>query len=186
MVGRKQVADRTIEEWQTYRDRRITEGASLWRIASELAREHCTATVYLYLNPEARGRSRLSSRLSYRRRNPIPHRFTVGNADRRQYARLYHELSAKRRLYEKYYRRITRHPNRYLDQIFQSRTEADLETITVEIRTFTENVRFTPRTIERILTSYSTAQQQHYPRRPPPIPIPNRIKTWCLGLWAEA
>ena len=59
------------------------------------------------------------------------------------------------------------HPDRYLTRVFATCPEAELETITAEIREQCENVQFKPATIERILRKYAAAQHEGRARAPP-------------------
>lgn len=144
MGGRRPtVPAEVVRQWETYRDRRLQEGASLWRIATECAQRsgNCVRprTAYLYLDPTAMERARRNHLKSYHR--------GVNRAD-------------NYRKYTRNYRRLERQPMRYLNQAFGPDSEAEIETLSSRLVRLCEGVRFTPKTLTRILNRYLLSQDE--------------------------
>ena len=149
MGGRKPTVPKAVlQHWAAYRERRLAEGASLWRIASELAppSRYSVQTVYLYLNPDSQNQQRLLHTESSRRRTA--------------------KLRAHR-TYLRNYRRVQRHPEHYLEQLFRSSPERNLDALAGGLPSLCEGVRFSQKALERILHQYATAQGEGRIRGPP-------------------
>ena len=71
------------------------------------------------------------------------------------------------RRYARNYYRLTKHPERYLAKVFDSRVEADIDTITAEVRHLAERTPFKSITVERVLRRYADGQRARTIRGPP-------------------
>jgi len=139
---------RILLDWQAYRDRRTRENANLWQVCRELAERYDCAPITVRYHIDQ----------SYQERKM--------EADRAKAARRYARLKHKR-AYEKQYRRITRHPGEYLARVFESRGQAEINTIVAEFRSLADDLPFTSRLITRLLRKYETDQRQGRARGPP-------------------
>jgi len=151
------VPEDTLQRWCEYRARRLSEGASLWRIAKELSDSWATGTIYRYLNPPARARDRQLRRQSYQRRKQ---RDPERQREQREYSRRRREERGDRvRAYERAYRRLTRPSSlaKYLAQVFAERDCLDFHDLLSGMRALTEQ-RWKTETIEKALRSYMTYQ----------------------------
>lgn len=129
---------------------------SLRQVCLELSVKYgChSETVRTHLDPRLRERRRALNRRYYAHRKGK----TVSASDRSVW---------RKQQYEKYYRRLTRKPERFLCQVFENQQEVDLEAITTAIRDLCVSIQFRPRTIERILREYETGQNEGRIRGPP-------------------
>ena len=149
-------------EWIRYRDARLAEGAGVWTIAREISilDEVLAITVYDYIRPDSPQVHYDDPELRALRKIPIE----------------IHNLT-----YQRQYRRLTRHPKRYLDSIFlprgpppESLTTAE---ITQKIRRRCERVAFGEGMIERLLRRYEEGQRQGQ------FPGPPHLREIEEGVW---
>lgn len=83
---RKQVQESEARVWASYRDRRLADGVSLWRIAGELTGRFTQQTVYNHIAPHARQRRNERQRRILRQPNQ--------RARHNRYNRLFRRLTS--------------------------------------------------------------------------------------------
>lgn len=149
MAGKSFISAETVSEWKAYFERRKTEGASTWRITSELAEEYgfCPHTIQFHIDEEFHKRRNLYW-LNYQRHHP-------------------RNVKPSTRIFWRNYYRIRRYPDRYLALVFENNHEASLEAITNRLSELCEGVKFRPKTVENVLRRYQTAQREGRIRGPP-------------------
>lgn len=185
MAGRKPaVPDAVVREWQLYRDQRLSEGISLWRLAAEIASSsgcYETRTVYFYLNPSARAKEQELDRNRHRRR--AARLKTQRETARRYKKRWGAEHRDTIRAYQRNYHRLARNPERYISSIFSTDSELDIDAITTKLAELSEGLRFRPSTVESFLYRYNAAQREGRIRGPPLREIVPGV--WCLSYLSE-
>ncbi len=158
-----------LTEWQRHLDRSLRQGdTTLEQVAQELAATYrCSpTTVRRHLDPAYGQRERVRVRQSERRRYArIKLKKTRRrNESRRRRSRHSNEV----RRYQRNYRRLTRNSATYIAKVFSRHDQADLETITAEIRRRCEYVEFGTSLIRRLIEEHIQARAPPYIAEEPP------------------
>lgn len=169
MVNKTKVPPEIVDRWRAYRDRRLAEGHSFWAIAGELAGDFSHRTVYRQIYGAFRERERTRECLRYRQ-----HREAKSRWHPLRQNVVHDDPVAYRTAYQRNYKKLTRRPECFLATILASRSEADLSTITLEVRRLAEGVNFYPETIRRILKDYVSRA------RGPPYLRETDVDVWTL------
>lgn len=153
-----------LAAWRRYRDQRLgQEDTTLEQVCRELKERYgCdSSTVRRHLDPSYAARQRTSHREAESRR------YARRKARREKSRRRRAERPDWVRRYERNYRRLHLHPDRYLSHAFPQGQPLPLDAITAKIHELCENVPFRPKTIERILRDYELKQKAGRIRGPP-------------------
>ncbi len=145
-------------EWQQYFDGQASFGKPKWQIYKEIG-ERWDVHPYTVCDYFERDKRRAWGRESWkRRRQRLIEQMELDYRSRTDFS--------ARTIYNRQYRRVTRHPERYIPRLVRGSEPVDLDHITDQIPRLTEGVRFWKRTVERIIEKYMNGLEKGRIRGP--------------------